>query len=65
MINNQEMLKKNYNELVELRYVLEKDNFFFKSDNASTAEEPSEDEVPLIGEEAAIAMTYRRAIKLG
>jgi hypothetical protein len=32
---NQEMLRRNYNELIELKYVLEKDNEFFQSADAS------------------------------
>jgi V-type H+-transporting ATPase subunit a len=33
--SNRDMLRRNYNELTELKFVLEKDNEFFQSDNSA------------------------------
>lgn len=67
MNTNQEMLNRNYNELIELRHVLQKDTSFF--DEASDFDRPMEEESdafnkPLVekpGQESVIS----RAVKLG
>lgn len=66
MNNNQEMLDRNYNELIELRHVLQKDSSFFDeaADFEKSVEESDSYTKPLVekpGQEAPI----NRAIKLG
>lgn len=42
--SNQEMLRRNYNELIELKYVLQKDNEFFQSVNNAHDVDPDHDD---------------------
>jgi len=63
MNSNQEMLKRNYNELIELKHVLEKDNVFF----ASTAdpEHMAYDEEAEVGSSGETQGLGAFGIKLG
>lgn len=62
MNSNQEMLKRNYNELVELKHVLEKDNVFFAQ--AGDQEVAGYDEESEIGSSETQGLTSF-GVKLG
>lgn len=54
MNSSQEILDRNFNELIELKYVLEKDAYFFNEADALDVPQVNEDRQPLLGERAAI-----------
>jgi len=62
MNSNQEKLKRNYNELIELKHVLEKDSVFFESSGG--AERDRYDEESDVGSSEVAGLTSF-GVKLG
>jgi V-type H+-transporting ATPase subunit a len=66
--NNQEMLRRDYNELIELRHVLTKDNEFFAGTEAAQyvdeMPEHSDVEAPLLGDDQP-STALKGFLKLG
>ena len=69
MNNNQEMLNRNYNELIELKYVLEKDEeFFSQAGRGASDQDGARDTDLLLGrdeEGGIVATSSSTGVKLG
>jgi len=67
MNNNQEMLNRNYNELIELKYVLTKDTAFFSEAHEMVDDEEHFEQRSLLSETGSLPTSSEpsKAVKLG